>query len=81
MSSDYIEQCADSFDFDICRALPMRLTTIDELPRQIVSYRLLKDKGWFILEHTPRNNYEGYPYYVTQRNYGTTIFSIFVKKT
>jgi 16S rRNA (guanine966-N2)-methyltransferase len=40
----------------------------------------LNKGGWFILEHTPRNNYEGYPLFVTQRSYGTTIFSIFVNK-
>jgi 16S rRNA (guanine(966)-N(2))-methyltransferase RsmD len=74
----FIEQCTDSFDL-IFAGPPYALTTIDELPK--LTSRLLNDKGWFILEHTPRNNYEGYSYYVTQRNYGTTIFSIFVKKT
>jgi 16S rRNA (guanine966-N2)-methyltransferase len=73
----FIEQCADTFDL-IFAGPPYALTTIDELPR--LTPRLLNDKGWFILEHTPRNDYEGYAYYVTQRHYGTTIFSIFVKK-
>ena len=73
----FIEQCTDTFDF-IFAGPPYALTTIDELPK--LAPRLLKDKGWFVLEHTPRNNYEGYPLYVTQRSYGTTIFSIFVKK-
>ena len=73
----FIEQCNETFDF-IFAGPPYALETIDELPK-VVS-RLLNDKGWFVLEHTPRNNYEGYPLYVTQRNYGTTIFSIFVKK-
>jgi 16S rRNA (guanine(966)-N(2))-methyltransferase RsmD len=74
----FIEQCADTFDL-IFAGPPYALSTIDELPG--LTPRLLNEKGWFILEHTPRNNYEGYPFYVTQRNYGTTIFSIFVKKT
>ena len=74
----FIEQCTSTFDF-IFAGPPYALATIDELPKLVV--RLLKDKGWFVLEHTPRNNYEGYPLYVTQRNYGTTIFSIFVNKT
>jgi 16S rRNA (guanine966-N2)-methyltransferase len=74
----FIEQCTATFDF-IFAGPPYALATIDELPKLVV--RLLNDKGWFVLEHTPRNNYEGYPLYVTQRNYGTTIFSIFVKKT
>jgi 16S rRNA (guanine966-N2)-methyltransferase len=74
----FIGQCTDSFDL-IFAGPPYALVTIDELPG--LTSRLLNDKGWFILEHTPRNNYEGYAYYVTQRHYGTTIFSIFVKKT
>ena len=74
----FIEQCTDTFDL-IFAGPPYALATIDELPK--LTPRLLNDKGWFILEHTPRNNYEGYSYFVTQRHYGTTIFSIFVKKT
>jgi 16S rRNA (guanine(966)-N(2))-methyltransferase RsmD len=74
----FIEHCTDTFDL-IFAGPPYALGSIDELPKQAT--RLLKDKGWLILEHTPRNNYEGCPYFVTQRHYGTTIFSIFVKKT
>jgi 16S rRNA (guanine966-N2)-methyltransferase len=73
----FVEQCTETFDL-IFAGPPYALTTIDELPK--LTPRLLNDKGWFILEHTPRNSYDGYPYYVTQRHYGTTIFSIFVKK-
>ena len=74
----FIEHCSGTFDF-IFAGPPYALTTIDDLPK--LAPRLLNDQGWFVLEHTPRNNYEGYPLYVTQRHYGTTIFSIFVKKT
>jgi 16S rRNA (guanine(966)-N(2))-methyltransferase RsmD len=73
----FVEQCHETFDL-IFAGPPYALATIDELPKVVVP--LMRDKGWFVLEHTPRNNYEGYPLYVTQRNYGTTIFSIFVKK-
>lgn len=75
----YLEQCTEQFDF-IFAGPPYALTTIDELPKKIVEKQLLKPKGWFVLEHTPRNNYENYPLFVTARNYGTTIFSIFVNK-
>jgi 16S rRNA (guanine(966)-N(2))-methyltransferase RsmD len=76
----YIDQCTEKFDF-IFAGPPYALPNIDDLPKLIVTKGLLNEKGWFVLEHTPRNNYEDYPYYVTQRNYGTTIFSIFVNKT
>jgi 16S rRNA (guanine966-N2)-methyltransferase len=76
----FIDQCTEKFDF-IFAGPPYALPNIDDLPKLIAGKGLLNEKGWFVLEHTPRNNYEDYPYYVTQRNYGTTIFSIFVNKT
>lgn len=75
----YIDQCTSKFDF-IFAGPPYALGTIDELPKKIVEKQLLKPGGWFVLEHTPRNTYQSYPLYVTERNYGTTIFSIFVNK-
>lgn len=73
----FIEQCGETFDF-IFAGPPYALTTIDELPKLIFEKGLLKPNGWFVLEHTPRNNYEQYPYFKSSRNYGTTIFSIFI---
>lgn len=74
----YIAQCTERFDF-IFAGPPYALTTIDELPRQLFEKQLLKKGGWFVLEHTPRNNYKDFSYYKTERNYGTTIFSTFVE--
>lgn len=75
----FIEQCTETFDF-IFAGPPYALSTIDELPKKIVEKQLLKENGWFVLEHTPRNNYEQDPLFKTARNYGTTVFSIFVNK-
>jgi 16S rRNA (guanine(966)-N(2))-methyltransferase RsmD len=75
----FIAQCRETFDL-IFAGPPYALDTIDQLPKLVVEHGLLNTGGWFVLEHTPRNNYEGYPLYVTQRNYGTTVFSIFVNK-
>ena len=75
----FIQQCTDRFDF-IFAGPPYALQTIDEIPRQIAEKKLLNINGWFVLEHTPRNEYEGYPLFATKRNYGTTVFSIFVNK-
>jgi len=76
----FIQQCTDQFDF-IFAGPPYALATIDQLPLQVFEKKLLKPGGWFVLEHTPRNDYAKYKYYSTQRNYGTTIFSIFVQPT
>lgn len=75
----YIHQCMEKFDF-IFAGPPYALGTIDELPVEIFKYELLEEGGWFVLEHTPRNNYEKFPYFRTARNYGTTVFSIFLNR-
>ncbi len=75
----YIENCNEKFDF-IFAGPPYALGTIDELPKLIFAKQLLNDGGWFVLEHTPRNSYTNFPFYRAERNYGTTIFSIFVNK-
>jgi 16S rRNA G966 N2-methylase RsmD len=72
----YIESCRDQYDF-IFAGPPYALGTIDELPRKIVAGGLIAQEGYFVLEHTPRNNYEGYAGFEMQRNYGTTVFSFF----
>jgi 16S rRNA (guanine966-N2)-methyltransferase len=74
----FIEQCPEQFDL-IFAGPPYALQTIDELPRLIFEKDLLKPGGWFILEHTPRNNYEQFANFQFSRNYGTTIFSVFEK--
>ena len=74
----FIEQCADKFDF-IFAGPPYALGNIDDLPKLIFEKQLLNSKGWFVLEHTPRNDYKKFPFYATERNYGTTIFSTFIE--
>ncbi|MEO6316219.1 MAG: RsmD family RNA methyltransferase [Chitinophagaceae bacterium] len=73
----FINQCTDQFDF-IFAGPPYALPTIDQLPVLVAERKLLKPGGWFVLEHTPRNRYEKFEFYKTSRNYGTTIFSIFI---
>lgn len=73
----FIQGCDAKFDF-IFAGPPYGLTTIDELPRLVFERKLLKEGGWFVLEHTPRNDYRKFPYYKAERKYGTTIFSIFI---
>lgn len=75
----FMDQCTDSFDF-IFAGPPYALTTIDDLPRKVVERNLLNPNGWFVLEHTPRNDYKNFPLYKMEKNYGTTIFSIFINE-
>lgn len=73
----FMDTTTDKFDF-IFAGPPYALGTIDELPLKIFKNNLLNPNGWFILEHTPRNDYKKFEHYKTERNYGTTIFSIFI---
>lgn len=72
----FLENCIQQFDF-IFAGPPYALETIDEIPKIILGKKLIAPDGLFVLEHTPRNNYENFAGYVKQRNYGTTIFSFF----
>jgi 16S rRNA (guanine(966)-N(2))-methyltransferase RsmD len=74
----FIDQCIDKFDF-IFAGPPYALGNIDDLPKLILEKQLLNPIGWFVLEHTPRNDYKKFSFYATERNYGTTIFSIFIE--
>lgn len=73
----FIESCHNQYNF-IFAGPPYALTTIDDLPRLVFEKNLLLPGGWFVLEHTPRNDYKNFPHYKTERNYGTTIFSVFI---
>lgn len=74
---EFIHHCRESYDF-IFAGPPYALATIDDLPKLIFEKKLLNKGGWFVLEHTPRNNYENFIGFKHSRNYGTTVFSFFV---
>ncbi|MEO7266208.1 MAG: RsmD family RNA methyltransferase [Ferruginibacter sp.] len=73
----FIESTKEQFDF-IFAGPPYALGTIDDLPRMVFKFNLLKPGGVFVLEHTPRNDYKTFDFYRSERNYGTTIFSFFM---
>lgn len=72
----FIQSCREQFNF-VFAGPPYALGEIDELPLQLFQYKLLAPGGWFVLEHTPRNNYKNFEHFSFERNYGTTIFSVF----
>jgi 16S rRNA (guanine966-N2)-methyltransferase len=73
----FMDTAAEQYDF-IFAGPPYALKNIDDLPLKVFEKKLVKPGGWFILEHTPRNDYKKFEHYKTERNYGTTIFSIFI---
>jgi 16S rRNA (guanine(966)-N(2))-methyltransferase RsmD len=72
----FLETATGKYNF-IFAGPPYALNTIDELPKIIVEKNLIDDEGYFVLEHTPRNDYSTYAGFSFKRNYGTTVFSFF----
>lgn len=72
----FLQTCKEPYDF-IFAGPPYALGTIDELPKIIIANQLIAVDGFFVLEHTPRNNYEKFDGFCFARNYGTTLFSFF----
>jgi 16S rRNA (guanine966-N2)-methyltransferase len=72
----FMETTPGKYDF-IFAGPPYALTTINQIPIMVMEKKLIAPSGIFVLEHTPRNNYEGYKGFTKQRNYGTTVFSFF----
>ncbi len=76
---NFLNSCNEQYDF-IFAGPPYALGTIDELPKIIIEKKIVADEGYFILEHTPRNNYEQYKGFSFVRHYGTTLFSFFINE-
>ena len=74
----FLQKHSKQYDF-IFAGPPYALGTIDEIPKIILGQSLLATNGVFVLEHTPRNQYELFEGFWFQRNYGTTVFSFFRK--
>ena len=72
----FLETCTEQYDF-IFAGPPYALSSIDEIPKIIIQKKLIASEGYFVLEHTPRNNYEKFDGFSFVRNYGTTLFSFF----
>lgn len=75
----YLQQPGIPFDF-IFADPPYELGNMEELPKLVFSQGWLKEEGWFVLEHTRRNDFRHFPYFRAERHYGTTIFTIFINR-
>lgn len=72
----FLTNCNEKYDF-IFAGPPYALQEIDDLPRIVCERKLIAEDGVFVLEHTPRNNYEDHPNLIKVKSYGTTVFSFF----
>ena len=72
----FMKQSADQYHF-IFAGPPYSLQNIDELPLLVFEKNRLLPGGIFVLEHTPRNDYQEHPRFHRMKNYGTTVFTFF----
>jgi 16S rRNA (guanine(966)-N(2))-methyltransferase RsmD len=76
----FIKQSTDRYNF-IFAGPPYALETIDDLPKMVFEKQMLLPGGVFVLEHTPRNDYQHHPHFTRIKNYGTTVFTFFTQPT
>lgn len=76
----FISVCSKTYDM-IFADPPYALARLAELPDLIMKSDLLKQDGWFILEHPGKYNFEDHPYFRELRRYGSVHFSIFTMNT
>lgn len=72
----FIKNSTEQYDF-IFAGPPYALETIDEIPDMVFDKKMLTGEGIFVLEHTPRNDYQKHSNFLKMKNYGTTVFSFF----
>jgi 16S rRNA (guanine966-N2)-methyltransferase len=72
----FIKNNTDQYNF-IFAGPPYALDSIDDLPLLVFEKKMLLSGGIFVLEHTPRNDYQKHPNFQRMKNYGTTVFTFF----
>jgi 16S rRNA (guanine966-N2)-methyltransferase len=72
----YMEFCKIQYDY-IFAGPPYGLTTMDLIPDLIFEKEMVKEGGWFVMEHNPNHDYKNHPHFWDMRTYGKTYFSIF----
>lgn len=67
-----------SYTYDIIFAdPPYESDDLPDLPGEIFKNDILKQNGWFILEHSKHNNYRNHSLFFDERRYGHVYFSFF----
>ncbi len=72
----YISGCRMQFDF-IYADPPYAFEALPTIPDHVFEQGMLKEGGWFVLEHSANNDFSQHPHFVERRNYGSVNFSFF----
>ena len=73
---DFIKACREKYDI-IFADPPYDLTWLDEIPGMVISADLIKESGFFILEHPKSYSFVSHPAFFEHRRYGSVNFSFF----
>ncbi|MCB0699422.1 MAG: RsmD family RNA methyltransferase [Chitinophagales bacterium] len=74
----FMKQSTEQYDF-IFAGPPYALQNIDDIAILVFEHNMLAPGGIFVLEHTPRNDYQQHERFLKMKNYGTTVFSYFTQ--
>ncbi len=74
----FMKQSTEQYNF-IFAGPPYALANIDEIPLLVFEKNMLAPGGIFVLEHTPRNDYQKHSRFQRMKNYGTTVFTFFTQ--
>ena len=72
----YVKSCHIQYDF-IYADPPYDLERLPTRPDLIFEQGLLKEGGYFVLEHSKNNHFDEHPHFVEERSYGSVHFSFF----
>ncbi len=72
----YVASCGLQFDF-VFADPPYALPNLETLPDLVFNHNLLKEDGFFVLEHGKQNDFSTHPRFVEKRVYGSVNFSFF----
>jgi 16S rRNA (guanine(966)-N(2))-methyltransferase RsmD len=72
----FLKTCSVKYDI-VFADPPYDLSWLRELPDLVIQARVIKDDGFFILEHPKALNFSGHKLFFEHRNYGGVNFSFF----
>lgn len=72
----FIAICKKQYDI-IFADPPYDLRALQNIPPAIFEYPILNSGGWFVLEHSKKQNFKSNPHFLDERSYGNVHFSFF----
>jgi 16S rRNA (guanine(966)-N(2))-methyltransferase RsmD len=72
----FVKTCHVQYDF-IYADPPYNLDLLPTVPDLVFEQGILKENGYFVLEHSKEHDFSQHPHFVEQRSYGSVHFSFF----